>query len=147
MNKALETSNRPASNRRRTLMKVAGSAVAVGVLATTACAPAERSTATSSPSPTQPATSLAAGDTSNGADNFYTSDQVTVQKVTFKNQYQMNVTGNLFVPNDMDRNITNPAMVVGHPMGAVKEQSANLYATKLAERGFVTPVPRSVVLG
>ena len=73
-----------------------------------------------------------------GADNFYTSDRVTVQKVTFKNQYQMNVTGNLFVPNDLDRNTKNAAMVVGHPMGAVKEQSANLYATKLAERGFVT---------
>ena len=61
-----------------------------------------------------------------------------MQKVTFKNQYQMNVTGNLFVPNDLDRNAKNAAMVVGHPMGAVKEQSANLYATKLAERGFVT---------
>ncbi|WNG82419.1 alpha/beta hydrolase [Mycobacterium sp. ITM-2016-00316] len=138
MNTALEKSNRPASSRRRALMQMAGSAVALGVLATTACAPAERGTATSSPSPTQPATSLATGDTSNGADNFYTSDQVTVQKVTFKNQYQMGVTGNLFVPNDMDRNAKNPAMVVGHPMGAVKEQSANLYATKLAERGFVT---------
>ena len=124
-------------NRKgRRLMKMAGGAVVLGVLATTGCAPSERTTA--SPAPAQPTASLAPGDTSRGADNFYTSDRVTVQKVTFKNQYQMNVTGNLFVPNDLDRNTKNAAMVVGHPMGAVKEQSANLYATKLAERGFVT---------
>ncbi len=124
-------------NRKgRRLMKMAGGAVVLGVLATTGCAPSERTTA--SPAPAQPTTSLAPGDTSRGADNFYTSDRVTVQKVTFKNQYQMNVTGNLFVPNDLDRNTKNAAMVVGHPMGAVKEQSANLYAAKLAERGFVT---------
>jgi len=141
MNTAPETTRtttRGDGSRRRGLMKFAGGAVALGILATAACAPAERSSAPSPPSPTQPTASLAAGDTSNGADNFYTSDRVTVEKVTFKNQYQMNVTGNLFVPNAMDRNTTNPAMVVGHPMGAVKEQSANLYATKLAERGFVT---------
>ena len=78
-----------------------------------------------------------AQDMSNGADNFYTSDKVTVQKVTFKNQYQMNVAGNLFIPKDLDRNAKNPAIIVGHPMGAVKEQSANLYATKMAEQGFV----------
>ncbi len=78
-----------------------------------------------------------AQDMSNGADNFYTSGKVTVQKVAFKNQYQMNVAGNLFIPKDLDRNVKHPAIVVGHPMGAVKEQSANLYATKMAERGFV----------
>ena len=78
------------------------------------------------------------GDMSNGADNFYTSDKVTVQKVNFKNQYQMNVSGNLFIPKNLDANTKSPAIVVGHPMGAVKEQSANLYATKLAEKGFVT---------
>ena len=76
-------------------------------------------------------------DISNGAGNFYKSDKVTVQKVTFKNQYQMNVTGNLFIPNDLNLKAKNPAIVVGHPMGAVKEQSANLYATKMAEQGFV----------
>jgi fermentation-respiration switch protein FrsA (DUF1100 family) len=122
---------------RRGLIKLAGGAAALGILVA-GCVPSERNTATTAPSPAQPVTSLAAGDTSNGADNFYTSDRVTVQKVTFKNQYQMNVTGNLFVPNDLDRNVKNAAMVVGHPMGAVKEQSANLYATKLAEQGFVT---------
>ena len=75
---------------------------------------------------------------SNGADNFYTSDKVTVQKVNFKNQYQMNVSGNLFIPKNLDAKTMSPAIVVGHPMGAVKEQSANLYATKMAENGFVT---------
>ncbi|MBB3610580.1 alpha/beta hydrolase [Rhizobium sp. BK602] len=77
-----------------------------------------------------------AQDMSNGADNFYTSDRVTLEKVTFKNQYQQNVAGNLFLPKNLDRNARNAAIVVGHPMGAVKEQSANLYATKMAEQGF-----------
>jgi hypothetical protein len=77
-----------------------------------------------------------AQDMSNGANNFYTSDRVNLQKVTFKSQYQMNVAGNLFTPKNLAQNATNPAIVVGHPMGAVKEQSANLYATKMAERGF-----------
>jgi fermentation-respiration switch protein FrsA (DUF1100 family) len=79
-----------------------------------------------------------AADMSNGADNFYQSDKVTQQKVTFKNQYQMNVAGKLFIPKGMDQNAKNPAIVIGHPMGAVKEQSSNLYAQKLAEQGFVT---------
>jgi fermentation-respiration switch protein FrsA (DUF1100 family) len=79
-----------------------------------------------------------AADMSNGADNFYKSDKVTVQKVEFNNQYKMKVVGNLFVPKGLKRNTKNAAIIVGHPMGAVKEQSANLYATKMAERGFVT---------
>ena len=79
-----------------------------------------------------------AADMSNGADNFFKSDKVTMQKVTFKNQYNMKVVGNLFIPKDLNQNAKNPAIIVGHPMGAVKEQSANLYATKMAERGFVT---------
>jgi uncharacterized protein len=119
------------------LFKLVGAGVAVlGILASAGCSPSERDSA-SPPSVAQPNSFLAAGDTSNGADNFYTSDRVTVEKVSFRNQYGMNVTGNLFVPNDLDRNAKNAAMVVGHPMGAVKEQSANLYATKMAERGFV----------
>jgi uncharacterized protein len=73
-----------------------------------------------------------------GADNFYKSNQVTMQKVTFKNQYNMQVVGNLFIPKTLNQNAKNPAIIVGHPMGAVKEQSSNLYAQKLAEQGFVT---------
>ncbi|QLE47407.1 alpha/beta hydrolase [Nostoc sp. C057] len=74
----------------------------------------------------------------NGADNFYKSDKVTMQKITFKNQYNMQVAGNLFIPKTLNPNAKNPAIIVGHPMGAVKEQSANLYAQKLADQGFVT---------
>lgn len=81
---------------------------------------------------------VTAADMSRGADNFYRSEAVTRQKVTFKNQYQMNVTGNLFMPEGIKRNVKKPAIIVGHPMGAVKEQSSNLYAQKLAEQGFVT---------
>jgi len=83
-------------------------------------------------------TAVFAQDMSNGADNFYKSKEVTMQKVTFKNQYNMKVAGNLFTPTNFNENTKNPAIIVGHPMGAVKEQSANLYATKMAERGFVT---------
>ncbi len=77
-------------------------------------------------------------DTSKGADNLYASEKVAVQKASFQNQYRMNFVGNLFLPRELNRSAMNPALVVGHPMGAVKEQSANLYATKMAERGFVT---------
>jgi uncharacterized protein len=74
---------------------------------------------------------------SDGADNFYVSDRVTVQRVTFPTQYRTDVVGKLFVPKAFDRSKRHPALVVGHPMGAVKEQSASLYATKMAEQGFI----------
>jgi fermentation-respiration switch protein FrsA (DUF1100 family) len=77
-------------------------------------------------------------DMSNGADNFYKSEKVTMKKVTFNNQYQMKTAGNLFVPKDLKPGGKSAAIIVGHPMGAVKEQSSNLYAQKLAEQGFVT---------
>ena len=71
-------------------------------------------------------------------DNFYKSDILKVKKVKFNNLYDMKVAGNLFFKKDIDKTKKYPAIIVGHPMGAVKEQSANLYATKMAERGFIT---------
>lgn len=72
------------------------------------------------------------------ADNFYRSDRVEAQEVAFHNQYRMQIGARLFLPDGMKKGERYPAIIVGHPMGAVKEQSACLYAAKLAERGFVT---------
>jgi uncharacterized protein len=76
--------------------------------------------------------------TPKGYTTFKVSDNVTMYKVTFKNQYKMNVAGHLFIPKNLDRSKKYSALIVGHPMGAVKEQSANVYAANMAERGFVT---------
>ena len=73
-----------------------------------------------------------------GFTTFKVSDNVSMYAVSFKNQYQMKVAAHLFIAKDIDRNKKNAALIVGHPMGAVKEQSADLYAAKLAEHGFVT---------
>ena len=66
------------------------------------------------------------------------SDKVTVKKVKFKNRIDITVVGNLYTPKNLDKNKKYPAIIVGHPFGGVKEQTAGLYAQKLAERGFIT---------
>lgn len=76
-----------------------------------------------------------------GADNFYKSDKLNHQKVTFKNQYGMDIVANLYTPKDANASTGLPAIIAGHPNGAVKEQSSSLYAQKLAEQGFVTLAP------
>ena len=73
-----------------------------------------------------------------GADNFYKSSKVTMKPVTFKNQFNMKVAGNLYIPKTYRKGQKLPAVIVGHPMGAVKEQSGTLYAQKIADQGFVT---------
>jgi len=77
-------------------------------------------------------------DMSHGADNFYRSTQLIADKVHFNNQYRMQIVGTLYMPRNAIPGQAWPAIIVGHPMGAVKEQSAELYAQKLAEQGFVT---------
>ena len=41
------------------------------------------------------------------ADNFYKSDLVSVEKVSFSNQYKMKVAGNLFLPKNMKESLRN----------------------------------------
>lgn len=79
-----------------------------------------------------------AADMSRGADNFYKSDRVESQTVRFKNAYGMEVVGTLFTPKGMKAAERLPALVVGHPFAAVRQQAANLYAARMAEQGFVT---------
>jgi uncharacterized protein len=69
---------------------------------------------------------------------FKVSDSVGLYRVTFSNLYKMKVVGHLFIPKSFDQNQPHPAIIVGHPMGASKEQSADVYASTLASRGFVT---------
>lgn len=68
---------------------------------------------------------------------FPRSDKVDHEKVTFKNRYGITLAGDLYLPKDRG-NRRLPALAVGGPFGAVKEQSSGLYAQIMAERGFLT---------
>lgn len=67
---------------------------------------------------------------------FPRSAKVDHQKVTFKNRYGIALVADLYTPKDR-ANRRLPALAVGGPFGAVKEQSSGLYAQTMAERGFV----------
>jgi uncharacterized protein len=69
---------------------------------------------------------------------FKVSNNITMYKVSFQNQYKMKVAGHLFIPKNLDQSQKHAAIIVGHPMGAVKEQSADVYASNMADRGFIT---------
>ncbi len=65
------------------------------------------------------------------------SDKASVEKVKFKNRISIEIVGDLYLPKNMEKNKKYPAIVVGHPFGGNKEQTAGLHAQKLAELGFV----------
>ena len=61
---------------------------------------------------------------------------MTKTDVTFDSA-GITLAGNLYLP-DSAADGPRPGIVVGHPGSGVKEQAAGLYASRLAERGFVT---------
>lgn len=67
---------------------------------------------------------------------FKLSEQVTRQKVTFKNRYGITLVGDLYAPKNKE-NEKLAALAISGPFGAVKEQASGLYANQMAERGFV----------
>ncbi|MFF7889820.1 alpha/beta hydrolase [Streptomyces sp. NPDC020794] len=60
-----------------------------------------------------------------------------MQNVTFTNA-DNTMAGNLYLPDGFSEGRSYPAIMSVHPGGGVKEQTAGLYAGKLAREGFVT---------
>ena len=67
---------------------------------------------------------------------FPKSDKVDHCKVTFVNRYGITLAADMYVPKNKEGKLA--AIAVCGPFGAVKEQSAGLYAQTMAERGFLT---------
>lgn len=67
---------------------------------------------------------------------FMQSDSVDHEKVSLTNRYGITLSGDLYLPRDRSRPL--PALAIAGPFGAVKEQSAGLYAQTMAERGYAT---------
>ncbi|WP_020560219.1 alpha/beta hydrolase [Thiofilum flexile] len=61
------------------------------------------------------------------------------EKINFPNSNNAAITLSAFInfPDGFDSKKTYPAIVVTHPGGGVKEQTAGLYAEKLAKAGFI----------
>ncbi len=66
-----------------------------------------------------------------------TTGELTMRAVQFKNN-GIDMAGNLYFPKGFTPGGKYPAIVSVHPGGGVKEQTAGVYARRLAEQGFVT---------
>lgn len=64
-------------------------------------------------------------------------NKVIVEKVRFKNRILIDIAGDMYIPKDIDKTKSYPAIVVGHTFTGVKEQTAGLHAQKLAELGYI----------
>ncbi|RPD39789.1 alpha/beta hydrolase [Chitinophaga barathri] len=56
-------------------------------------------------------------------------------------KYKLNgidIAANVYTPANYDASKKYPAVVVAHPNGGIKEQTAGLYAQRLAEAGYIT---------
>jgi len=63
--------------------------------------------------------------------------KVNVHPVTYKLN-GIDIAANVYTPANYDTSKKYPAVVIAHPNGGIKEQTAGLYAQRLAEAGYVT---------
>ena len=74
---------------------------------------------------------------------FTLAENVTRTKVTFRNHFGIELTGDLYAPKETlklvqgDNGEKYAALAISGPFGAVKEQSSGFYANQLASRGFI----------
>ena len=65
------------------------------------------------------------------------SGQVERKHVRYPNRYGIAIAADLYTPKNLEAGKKIPALVVGAPYGGVKEQGPCVYASELAQRGFV----------
>ena len=59
----------------------------------------------------------------------------------------LDIAANVYTPPNYDPSKKYPAVVVAHPNGGVKEQTAGLYSQRLAEHGYITIVADAAYQG
>ena len=72
--------------------------------------------------------------------------KVNIHPVTYKLN-GIDIAANVYTPANYDSSKKYPAITVAHPNGGVKEQTAGLYAQRLAEAGFITIVADAAYQG
>ena len=113
MNRTSAETTHPAGFNRRTML-MAGSALGAAAVAL-------------------PGLASAASNASKTA----AAGTASMKSVSFKND-AITLAGNLYLPAGFSEAGKYAAIITVHPGGGVKEQTAGLYARKLAEQGFVT---------